>query len=868
MDQQQNAAATRVHGPVTEKVNVNVNVNVNANQTAATNPPRPSAEDASRPIWEYSPLESNEAILEANAEGSTEDMAPHHGRDRGASRGGQPPKRADLDLTGVLSHDQKTQLVQLLNSIMDAMHKQIKDLWDTLGDNVDDSEERVRPEGLEVRAMCWTIPNPRSAKYAAQFGNKPAGSEHTESSTPSSASTTTRPGPVPGPGVPRPGPVLGPGVPPMRMPKSPEDAAQMQGKTTKADIYKSQMVEMKRDVLANFGKWRSNFQKKLADITIKGAGNAGNVVSQVPQPAGGSAKRGGGGTQSGRGRPPQTSAAIGTSVHEFNAVSARAYPPIANTLNSGPKEKRAMILHAIMLILLGMESYTAHSRRLLCHLCSSLNIPLNVLTEDEIRVAKALSKIVEGITPAQIAARREVEGRTRRWKQPKKEAAVATAALSEVHTTALHNSTNNAASNGGLAAPLVSASLSTVFGGLGLSTTATAGLLGPTAESSVAVGTLFGLYGSRATIKMTDNYPKDIQEFALMPVHGSQQDSPMLDPKDVHPDDRRMRVTIGISGWLTDDLGEDGYKYPWQALGDQTEVYTVRWELEHLSKLGVALETVIGSAAWSLSKQEAGLSVINSLNKRIFPYSLTRASKLIDNPWIVGSVRAEKLGQVLGDAIVNKVAGERPVSLIGYGLGARAIYVALMHLAEKRCHGYVENAVLMGAPCPSMVTAWASMRGVVTGRLVNVYSKNDSLLAFGMRELNYTEGLAGLEKIVGVAGVENFDVSKIVSAHLRYQHLVGPILKKIGWEDVVSSEVVRNEASLNAMIQAENARDVLRQKQPLTRQYKEIEELEKMEGITAKTTSLTLEHIAPTTTTSSGGDTRGNRTAQSAGSKV
>jgi hypothetical protein len=225
------------------------------------------------------------------------------------------------------------------------------------------------------------------------------------------------------------------------------------------------------------------------------------------------------------------------------------------------------------------------------------------------------------------------------------------------------------------------------------------------------------------------------------------------------------------------------------------------------------------------------------MNRQIWPAALIRASKIVDNPWAVGMARAEKAGQILADAILNKVGGERPVTLIGFGIGARVIYNALMHLTEKRAFGFVENAVLLGAPCPSDVASWASMRGIVTGRLINVFSKNDMLLAFMMRQCNYTVGVAGLEQVVGINGVENFDASNAVTTHMRYQHLVGPVLLKLGWEDVIYAEATQQQFKLDLMVAEERERDKKRANSGIARMQKDVDQLEK------ETANLQLEDL-------------------------
>ncbi|MDA4133273.1 MAG: TMCO4 family protein, partial [Thaumarchaeota archaeon] len=48
-------------------------------------------------------------------------------------------------------------------------------------------------------------------------------------------------------------------------------------------------------------------------------------------------------------------------------------------------------------------------------------------------------------------------------------------------------------------------------------------------------------------------------------------------------------------------------------------------------------------------------------------------------------------------------------------------------------------------------------------------------------------------------GVENVDVSSIVSGHLRYRHLVGSVLKQIGWEDIDLKQVAQDEETLDLL---------------------------------------------------------------------
>ncbi|KAI1656200.1 DUF726-domain-containing protein [Daldinia decipiens] len=672
---------------------------------------------------------------------------------------GRPPKRTELDLSACINMEQKFQLQKLISAIVDDMSRQIRDNFENLSPGHVKPEEGINPP----KAVCNTVPNPRSEKYRHLYGNIAVGQNSNsdsqkENARPNHQATTTARSLDPT----------------WRLPKSPEEVRHLYQKT-EHDVLVSSLFELKRDAQAHFCKWRVNLLKRTQDIVIKNGGTTGNVGGQLPQVSG-NARRSGG---------PNTAA------EAASLALVRLYPPIPTPLKDCPKEKRALILHSMLLILLGLDQYSLYSRILLVRLASSLNIPMWVLLQDEVRVSQALSKVILGIPIEEIAQRRAEEAKTsRRWKP-----GMANAALG--------------GNPGVLAAPLVAAGLGTVFGGIGLDQSATASLLGPMNDNTVVVGTLFGLYGARQGSKTIDAHGKDTQDFGMIPLHGIHTPE-LIDPKDVPAENRRMRVTIGITGLLTNP---DDFLTSWQFLGQQNESYAMRWELEALTKMGIALDTLAKSSAWSEAKKELdSMNVYDRLTKSIWPTALVKISKVIENPWCIGMVRAEKAGAVLADVLINRIYGERPVTLIGYSLGARIIYCCLMILAEKRAFGLVENVIIMGAPCPSEVRVWATMKSVVASRLVNVYSKRDYMLGFLYRSSSWQYGVAGLQRIEGVPNVENFEVTQIATNHLRYHHLVGSVLKKVGWEDINYDQIMKEQQKLNAHISAEAKLDEEREK--------------------------------------------------------
>lgn len=268
-------------------------------------------------------------------------------------------------------------------------------------------------------------------------------------------------------------------------------------------------------------------------------------------------------------------------------------------------------------------------------------------------------------------------------------------------------------------------------------------------------------------------------------------------------------MTIGITGWLT---SKEEVVTPWRILSPDSEVFALRWELEALLNLGNSITTMISTSAWGYAKKELiKRSIFAELMSAMWPLAVLQISRVVDNPFSIARSRSEKAGEVLADAIINKAQGERPVTLVGYSLGARVIYSCLMALAKRRAFGLVESVVLIGAPTPSDTADWRILRSVVASRLVNIYSSNDLILGFLYRTSSIQYGVAGLQKIEGLPSVENVDVSETVSGHLRYRYLVGAILKKIGFEGLDLSEVKREEDILRDKDEEEEVKKLFEQ---------------------------------------------------------
>lgn len=459
----------------------------------------------------------------------------------------------------------------------------------------------------------------------------------------------------------------------------------------------------------------------------------------------------------------------------------KVYEPQETPLIELPEAKKLLILHSLLLLLLGLEHYNSLSRVLMLRVLSSLGLDLRILNEDEVQVARGLLDTAIQLSSDTGGAPEQGKkvDNSRKWKVGI--ASVAGAVLVGV--------------TGGLAAPLVAAGLGTVFGGLGLASTAAATYLGALAGSGVVVGGLFGAYGGSMTGRMVDKYAREVDDFAFIPVRGSWRRP--RDEREAARGDHRLRVTVGISGYVTE---VEDYIDPWRVIGADSEVFGLRWEYKPLKRLGNAITSMVTSAAWSAASGQILSETIFAqiMNAVFLPLGLLKVASVADNPFSVAKSRADKAGEVLADALISKVQGQRAVNLIGYSLGSRVIFSCLQSLSKRGGYGLVESAIVMGSPIPSSTDQWRRIRSVVSGRVVNVFSKNDSVLALLYRTSSFQLGVAGLQPVEGLPGVENVDMSELVSGHMRYQYLVGRILTTIGLESVDAREMAREEEELSS----------------------------------------------------------------------
>ena len=164
------------------------------------------------------------------------------------------------------------------------------------------------------------------------------------------------------------------------------------------------------------------------------------------------------------------------------------------------------------------------------------------------------------------------------------------------------------------------------------------------------------------------------------------------------------------------------------------------------------------------------------------PIVLSKLSYLIDNPWSVSLARADRAGLVMADSLIERNLGTRPITLVGFSVGARVVFAALKELSKRGALGLVQNVYLFGSPMVAKKDEYLRARSVVSGRFVSGYATTDWILGYLFR---LTSG--GIMRVAGltpveVDGIENYDLTKYVPGHMAYRKAMPKILKEVGWE--------------------------------------------------------------------------------------
>jgi Protein of unknown function (DUF726) len=244
------------------------------------------------------------------------------------------------------------------------------------------------------------------------------------------------------------------------------------------------------------------------------------------------------------------------------------------------------------------------------------------------------------------------------------------------------------------------------------------------------------------------------------------------------------------------------------------ELYTVKWESHLLMELCNSVEDmamdIVSNATQHILKATIFAALVTSV---ALPIAIVKTANMIDGTWTIAIERADLAGKELAKSLLFSRAGQRPITLVGYSMGARTIYSCLKELSKyqeiwedererktasegskndfkpnpelenmREPASIVEDVILMGTPNHLSVRSWKACRQIVSGRLVNCYSRKDLILSLMFQ---YKRLSSAFKKVCGtcaidIPGVENVDVTDLVTGHHLYCIATGDILKRVG----------------------------------------------------------------------------------------
>ncbi|KAH1260277.1 Transmembrane and coiled-coil domain-containing protein 4 [Glycine max] len=405
------------------------------------------------------------------------------------------------------------------------------------------------------------------------------------------------------------------------------------------------------------------------------------------------------------------------------------------------------------------KGYDARHRVALRLLATWLDVKWTKMEAIETMVACSAMAFLKG----QESKNEETQSKDSKWVKLKRGGIIGAAALTGGALLAI---------TGGLAAPAIAAglgalapTLGTLIPVIGASGFAAAAGAAGTVAGSVAVAASFGAAGAGLTGSKMARRVGGVDEFEFKAIGENHNQG-------------RLGVEILVSGFVFE---KEDFIRPWEGQNDNLERYALQWESENLIAVSTAIQDWLTSKlAMELMKRGAMMTVLSSLLTALaWPAALLAATDFIDSKWTIAINRSNKAGKLLAEVLLKGLQGNRPVTLIGYSLGARVIFKCLQYLAKTENGAeLVEKVVLLGAPIPIMDENWEATRKMVAGRFVNAYSRTDWMLGVAFRASLLTKGLAGIQP-VDIPGIQNVDVTEHIEGHSSYLWATQKILDQL-----------------------------------------------------------------------------------------
>ena len=414
---------------------------------------------------------------------------------------------------------------------------------------------------------------------------------------------------------------------------------------------------------------------------------------------------------------------------------------------------RWTVLCDLFLVLIADSIYDARSRKLLELVAEGLNVKWLDICRFEKRVTDALEMQEEAARENWDEAQHMEDRRKKSLKRKYMYMGLATVGGSLIIGL-----------SAGLLAPVIGAGLAAGFTTIGVA--GTSGFLAG-AGGTALIATIGVTTGGSIAIKASNRRMGAVKTFEYRPLHNN----------------KRVNLIVTVSGWMNGKV--DDVRLPFSTVDPiMGDVYSIHWEPDMLQSIGDTVRILATEALSTGLQQVLAATILTTLMAALaLPVWLLKLSYLVDNPWSVSMDRADAAGLILADSLCERNLGARPITLVGFSLGARVIFSCLKEMVNKGAYGLIQNVYLFGSPIVANIDEYNRVSTIISGRFVNGYATNDWILGYLFRA---TKGgisrVAGLKALEGAHGLENLDVTEFVEGHMAYRAAMPRLLRHVGWE--------------------------------------------------------------------------------------
>jgi len=239
---------------------------------------------------------------------------------------------------------------------------------------------------------------------------------------------------------------------------------------------------------------------------------------------------------------------------------------------------------------------------------------------------------------------------------------------------------------------------------------------------------------------------------------------------------------ICVSGYMSKDSKDSG---DWAKLIEcfpSTEIFDLCWDSYSMSEMASEGMKHVGDLFTSFGENGYWRKFLKNPDlSDLLSAGITRTLTIKQEIWDKSYIEAEKTGRHLAKMLINKHFDDSQITLVGFSLGTVVIASCLKELNRLQHYGIIHDVLLMGGAASLKDFEELEVDQLVN-RMINVISKNDSILTYVLKLARFDDLPIGLNEITlktKSLKLINLDKSGFIKGHTYYRREIPAILKEI-----------------------------------------------------------------------------------------